>query len=302
MAKARQTINLTVTELYEAVYKSIKDLGGSATNDEIVSGVISQLNLSDKVIDEPHDEKGRQTELEYQINWAKTYLRTYGALENSSRGVWSITSKFSSIDSIKNDDVNAFMDALRKKKYPAKSKTEKDDKKEEIVSSEIDNEQNVSETVTENSWKDKLAEILQNMNPYGFESLVGRLLRECGFIDVKVTKKSGDGGIDGIGKLKINGFLSFNVAFQCKRYKGSVGSPEIQAFRGSLSTDIEKGIFITTGLFTKQAKEEASTPGKKQIDLIDGNDLMDKLAELQLGLEEVKTYKIKTEFFEQFNK
>ena len=106
-------------------------------------------------------------------------------------------------------------------------------------------------------------DILLNMDPYAFERLSQRLLRECGFVQVAVTKKSGDGGIDGAGKLKINGIFSFRVAFQCKRYKGSVGSAEIRDFRSSLTTDIEKGIFITTGTSSNAAREEAATPGKK---------------------------------------
>lgn len=135
------------------------------------------------------------------------------------------------------------------------------------------------------------------MNPYSFEKLSQRLLRECGFDDVHVTKKSGDGGIDGTGKLRINGIFSFNIAFQCKRYQGSVGAAEIRDFRGSLTTDIEKGVFITTGSFSKPAIEEASNPGKQQIDLIDGEEFMTKLAEYGIGVREIKDYEIDEEYF-----
>lgn len=135
------------------------------------------------------------------------------------------------------------------------------------------------------------------MDPYGFERLAQRVLRECGFTQVEVTKKSGDGGIDGTGKLKINGIFSFNVAFQCKRYKGAVGAGDIRDFRGSLTTDIEKGVFITTGSFTKAAKEEASNPGKQQIDLIDGEEFINKIAKYGIGVREVITYEIDEDFF-----
>lgn len=146
-------------------------------------------------------------------------------------------------------------------------------------------------------WRKKLRNVLVNMNPYSFEKLTQRLLRECGFDDVRVTKKSGDGGIDGTGRLKINGIFSFNIAFQCKRYQGSVGAPDIRDFRGSLTTDIEKGVFITTGAFSKQAIEEASNPGKKQIDLIDGEEFISKLAEFGIGVREIKDYEIDEEYF-----
>ena len=135
------------------------------------------------------------------------------------------------------------------------------------------------------------------MDAYGFECLAQRVLRECGFTQVEVTKKSGDGGIDGTCKLKINGILSFNVAFQCKRYSGLVGSGAIRDFLGSLTTDIEKGVLITTGAFSKAAREEASNPGKQQIDLIDGEEFISKVAEFGIGVKEIKTYEIDEEFF-----
>ncbi|MEI3086280.1 MAG: restriction endonuclease [Oscillospiraceae bacterium] len=123
-------------------------------------------------------------------------------------------------------------------------------------------------------------------------------MRECGFTQVEVTKKSGDGGIDGTGKLKINGIFSFNIAFQCKRYQGIVGSGDIRDFRGSLTTNIEKGVFITT-IFLKAAVEEAAAPGKQQIDLIDGEEFITKLAEFGIGVKEIKDYDIDEEFFKK---
>ena len=147
------------------------------------------------------------------------------------------------------------------------------------------------------NWHDQISDILQNMNPFAFEKLSQRLLRECGFTDVQVTKKSGDGGIDGTGKLKIKGIFSFNVAFQCKRYKNQVGAPEIRDFRGSLGTNIEKGVLITTSSFSRAAKEEASSEGKRLIDLMDGEELINKLAEYGIGLKEVKSYEIDEDFF-----
>jgi restriction system protein len=146
-------------------------------------------------------------------------------------------------------------------------------------------------------WEVCLEEILQSMDPFGFERLAQRILRECGFSQVEVTKKSGDGGIDGTGKLKINGIFSFNVAFQCKRYKELVGASVIRDFRGSLTTDIEKGVLITTGRFSKAARDEASNPGKQQIDLIDGEELISKIAEFGIGVRQVTTYEIDEEFF-----
>ena len=148
-------------------------------------------------------------------------------------------------------------------------------------------------------WRTELAETLHNMNPYAFERLSMLLLRECGFSQVSVTKKSGDGGIDGTGKLRINGIFSFNVAFQCKRFVGSVSAGDIRDFRGSLTTDIEKGVFITTGTFTKAAREEASNAGKQQIDLIDGDEFINKLIECRLGVHEKLIYEVDKAFFDK---
>ena len=147
------------------------------------------------------------------------------------------------------------------------------------------------------NWREQITDILQHLDPYAFERLAQRLLRECGFSDVQVTKRSGDGGIDGTGKLRIQGIFSFNVAFQCKRYKGQVGAAAIRDFRGSLGTNIEKGVLITTGAFTKAAKEEASSEGRKLIDLMDGEELINKLAEYGIGLNEVKSYEVDEDFF-----
>ncbi|WP_347351921.1 restriction endonuclease [Acetoanaerobium noterae] len=147
-------------------------------------------------------------------------------------------------------------------------------------------------------WKEKLTKILHEMNAYGFERLCQRILRECGFSHVEVTKKSGDGGIDGRGKLKINGVFSIVVAFQCKRYKGSVGAPAIRDFRGALTADVEKAVLITTGTFTQEAKKEANNPAKVQIDLINGEELVDMIISLGIGVKPMTSYEIDEDFFE----
>ena len=97
----------------------------------------------------------------------------------------------------------------------------------------------------------------------------------------------------------MNGLFSFNVAFQCKRYSGVVGAGEVRDFRGSLNNNIEKGLLITTGTFSKSAKLEAADPGKRLIDLMDGEELIDKIVEFSIGVREVKDYEIDEEFFKK---
>jgi hypothetical protein len=273
---------------------ALKKLGGSGTNDEILNQVINDLNLPDEVADITHNGNVNQSELSYRLAWARTYLANYGAIQNSARSVWSITPDFVSVDVLDEKEVVAF---VVKKNAEKKSRTA-------IVTTpkvlpEDDEPLNDDEEFPDEikPWKERLAGILQKMDPYGFERLTQRVLRECGFSQVEVTKKSGDGGIDGTGKLKINGIFSFNVAFQCKRYSGVVGAPDIRNFRGSLTTNIEKGLFITTGTFSKAARDEACSPGKQQIDLLDGEEFINKLTEYEIGVHPVTTYAIDEDFF-----
>ena len=263
-------IKPTIDALYQ--------VGGSGANSEIYKKVIKNTNLSEDVIDEMHS--FTMTEVEYKLMWARTYLKNYGAVENSKQGVWVLTAKGAALAKLADLDVKEIVRFTNNKNGATK------------------NNGSESDTPTEpKGWREQITDILLSMSPYAFEKLAQRLLRECGFSDVEVTKKSGDGGIDGTGKLRINGIFSFNVAFQCKRYKGAVGAPEIRDFRGSLSTNIEKGVLITTGSFTRAALAEASSEGKRLIDLMDGEELLNKLAEYGIGLNEVKSYEVDMDFF-----
>ena len=275
-------------------FTALKELGGSGTNDEILNQVIKDLNIPDEVADITHMGKVNQSELSYQLAWARTYLSKYGVIQNSARSVWSITPDFVGVDVL--DEKEIVASVVKKNAEKRNKATTTTDDIPEDDDPTNDDEEYPDEI---KPWKEKLAETLQSMDPYGFERLTQRVLRECGFSQVEVTKKSGDGGIDGTGKLKINGIFSFNVAFQCKRYSGVVGAPDIRDFRGSLTTNIEKGLFITTGTFSKAAREEACSPGKQQIDLLDGEEFINKLTEYEIGVHPVTTYAIDEEFFKK---
>jgi restriction system protein len=99
-----------------------------------------------------------------------------------------------------------------------------------------------------------------------------------------VTGQTGDGGIDGHGILRLGGFLSFQIIFQAKRWKGSIGAGQIRDFRGAMVGRADKGLFITTGSFTKEAVKEATRDGAPAIDLVDGDQLVEKLKQLSLGV------------------
>jgi hypothetical protein len=144
-------------------------------------------------------------------------------------------------------------------------------------------------------WQDLLLDCLLKMNPGAFERLCQKILRESGFIKVDVTGRSGDGGIDGIGVLRIN-LLSFHVFFQCKRWKGSIGASAIRDFRGAMVGRADKGLVLTTGTFTADARKEATRDGAPAIDLVDGEALCDLLKGLGIG---VSTQKVEHVFIEQ---
>lgn len=266
------------TFFFEPTLKALDDLGGSGSNEEIYNRVLTITHLSTEIINEMHN--FTMTEVEYRLAWARTYLKNFGAIESSKQRVWALTAKGKKM--LKENEINPkeIRNFTVKKKGKPKVTSEEDMLEMESV-----------------NWREQITSILQNLDPYAFERLSQRLLRECGFSDVQVTKRSGDGGIDGTGKLRIQGIFSFNVAFQCKRYKGQVGAGAIRDFRGSLGTNIEKGVLITTGAFTKAAKDEASSEGKRLIDLMDGEELINKLAEYGIGLNEVISYEIDEDFF-----
>ena len=139
------------------------------------------------------------------------------------------------------------------------------------------------EESTQDHWQSDLLSAVRDMTPDAFERLSQRLLREAGFSKVEVRGKTGDGGIDGVGILRVN-LITFQVYFQCKKYKGSVGAKEIRDFRGALQGRADKGLFITTGTFTSHASDEATRDGAIAIDLIDGENLCELLKKYELGV------------------
>ena len=286
------------SKLIVPTFQALKKLGGSGKNEEILNQIITDLKIPDEIADISHNGNPNRTEISYQSAWARTYLNKYGVIENSARGVWSIRPDYVAVESLDENEIVKTVTAENSSK-----KTKKDGSEIGKLKDTPEND-DPSDDALEfpeelKPWRERLADVLQNMDPYGFERLSQRVLRECGFTQVEVTKKSGDGGIDGTGKLRINGIFSFNVAFQCKRYRGLVGAGEIRDFRGSLTTNIETGVMITTGTFSKTAREEASSPGKQQIDLIDGEEFISKIAEYGIGVKPVTTYEIDEDFFKK---
>lgn len=211
----------TFDDLLNPLLKALRLLGGSGSIEEIYGKTVEIMGLSEDVLAQLHDaERSSLTEVGYRLAWARTYLRKYGLLENSSRGVWSLTEKAKTLEEVDPAEVVRFVRNLDRQEAPKKRPPD----------------ETARELSEEERWKDKLSVVLtQKLSPSAFERLVQRILRESGFIHVEVTGRTGDGGIDGKGIARIHGFMSFHVLFQWRRYKGSVAAGEIRDFRGASS-------------------------------------------------------------------
>ena len=223
----------TRNELMSPTIEAIKKLGGSANTDEIYETIVKDLQLSDALLEVINGKTG-QSELQYNLAWVRTVLKNKEILTKGGKGIWVLNG---------DNTINASNDSKTKIK-----KVEEQDAEEEVTESE--------------KWKKDVIEIItERLSPNSFERLIQRILREKGFSQVEVIGKTGDGGIDGKGIAKINGILSFHIIFQCKRYKGKVSSSEIRDFRGAMVGRTDKGLFITTGTFTRDAIREANRDG-----------------------------------------
>ncbi|SIT90852.1 restriction endonuclease [Pontibacter indicus] len=283
-----ETFKYKYDDLFNPTLKALKSLGGSASINEIEEQVIGILKLTEEEINDIHRES--TTKLTYRLAWARNYLKRFGLLENSKRGVWALTSKGKETPSVDKSHVKKFV-----------TKLDKEERQNKQGPASIDLE-NTSEELIEFSWQEELIDAVKSISPDKFERLCQRLLRELGFLNVEVTQRSNDGGIDGQGLIRLGGVLSFHVVFQAKRYQGSVGSSVVRDFRGAMIGRADKGLILTTGTFTREAKKEANRDGAPPIDLIDGNEFAEKLKELGLGveIELVEKVNIKKEWFANF--
>lgn len=290
---ARKKLNVYIPPHYEFMIPTLKaliELGGSGKIDEINDKIYSIANIKDEILEVQHNEKSGDSEIDYRLAWARTYLKAYGLITNSSRGVWALVNSNINPDNLVPQEIVEFVREKLKAKTTKKSDEKVIEEAIEVDEGEFDD------------WKNNLLSILQNILPASFERLVQRILREYGFTQVEVTGKTGDGGIDGKGIIRISGLISFHVIFQCKRYKGSITPSQIRDFRGAMQGRADKGIFITTGNFTRDAIKEATRDGAPPIDLIDGDLLCDILKDLKLGIETelIEKVNIKEDWFKNF--
>ncbi len=263
-----------VPDLFVPVLKALDGLGGSASNDEINDRVAEVLALPAEVRAYIHKD-GPLPKVDYRCAWARSWLKNAGLVENSGRGVWALTGEGRT--ALAGGDELGLVKRVRQASYALR-------KGFALVEDAPPGTEDPSTSSHEAvGWRERLLLALGDLHPAAFERLCQRLLREAGFTRVEVTGKSGDGGIDGTGVIRMN-LLSFQVIFQCKRWKGSVGASTVRDFRGAMVGRADKGLILTTGAFTADARREATRDGAPAIDLVDGDALCDLLKAHKIGV------------------
>ena len=277
------------------VVEVLKELGGSASPDEVRAMIASRLSISEK-------EQGEQlssgsSRFDNQVAWARFYLTRAGMLDSSRRGIWSLTEKGRGTSLSDAASLQLFKDVQRvfTAERKARPKTSEPDKPPEEFPPEVGSH-------GASNHREALLTIVKSLPPPGFERLCQRLLRESGFQHVTVTGRSGDGGLDGDGVLEVNPFVSFRVLFQCKRYSGAVTPAQVRDFRGAMAGRADKGIILTTGTFTAEGRREAVRDGVPPIELVDGEKLVDMFEKLELGLKPRLAFTVDEGFFDDFKK
>lgn len=275
-------------EMMQPTLIALDQLGGSASIEEIDDRVALLLGLPDAMLELPYP-SGNGFVFPDRVSWARSHLKGAGLLESGGRGVWVLTEAGREAMGLDGRALQAMHRAARNARRAVIGQ-------QQVPSS---NDLDDDELQSAFDWKDELLAKLRSMDPAAFERLAQRLLRESGFIKVEVTGRSGDGGIDGTGIMQLS-LMSFHVLFQCKRYQGSVGSGAVRDFRGAMMGRTDKGLIITTGTFSPDARREATRDGAPPIDLIDGETLCEHLKRLGLGVatETVEVVTVQPQWFD----
>ena len=282
MAKARSEFVKWMGPMLDA----LRELGGSGKPREVSELIAERCNVSDEKLEETL--KSGQTRFYNQVHWARQYLVWEGLLDGTKRGVWTLTP---SGYEAKLSDVDARKVFLKWVKIHAEARKS---------AQESTPTPDAEPPETPEDHKQVLLELLKSVTPEGFERISARLLRESGFEKVTITGGPKDEGIDGIGILQVNPFVSFKVLFQCKRYKGAVSRAQVGDFRNAMIGRADKGIIITTGTFTADARKEADRDGAPPVELVDGEKLVEMFEGIELGLKPKTVYEVDHAFFAAF--
>jgi restriction system protein len=277
--------------------EALKQLGGSGGPEEVRGLIASSLAISEG--EQSEQLPSGTSRFDNQVAWARFYLTRAGLLDSSRRGVWSLTEK-GRATTLSHAAALQLMKDLHKVFAAERKARPSADAGEESLDSP--SPEAAAAAQGPSNHREGLLATLKSLPAAGFERLCQRLLREAGFQHVTITGRSGDGGLDGNGVVEVNAFVSFRVLFQCKRYSGAVVPAQVRDFRGAMAGWADKGIILTTGTFTAEARREAVRDGVPPIELVDGEKLLDMFEKLELGLKPRAAYEIDEDFFEDFKK
>ncbi len=270
----------------------LKESGGAGATAEIIDSVINKMNIPEAELEETL--KSGALKVRNQIQFARLYLVKSEFIDSSTRGLWKLTEKgFES----KLTEEKVYKLFKKVQKTLADNRKNQDDEKSNKYNddSEYDNQE-----ILDESHQTVVLNILKKLTPKGFELICKRLLTEIGIENVQITGGTNDHGIDGTGVIRINDVVSFTVIFQCKRFKETVSPSYIRDFRGTMQGRADKGIFLTTGRFTSESKNEAKRDGVPPIELIDGEKLVSLFEKYELGMKPKLIYDVIPDFFDNF--
>jgi restriction system protein len=274
------------------VLDGLRALGDTGTPYEVSDWIATHCNVTDEKREELLT--SGVSRFHNQVCWARQYLVWEGLLGSAKRGLWSLTEtgKSTHLSLDQSSEIVRKWVAI----HAQRRKDRESDNKEIEVNLPVEDD----EETTEMAEHTQLLSLLQTMTPHGFENFCKYLLRVYGFEKVEVTPVGKDGGIDGYGVLQLNPFVSFKVIFQCKRYLGTVSRAQVGDLRNAMIGRADKGIMITTGIFSEDAKREASREGAPPIELIDGQQLISMLEKEEIGVKPRTVYDIDYAFFKPY--
>ena len=285
----------THNELFWPVVRALRQLDGSSDNEQLLEKVVEILGVTDELAAILH-KSGPQTELGYRIAWVKSWLKWGEIVDNPQRGIWVLTKQGRSANE---EEINE-VPRRRRAEKSSKQKGMPDEPLQAVEDIDQAPPSDELEEFGDDGWRNVLLDVIKGMEASAFERLARLLLLRLGFSHVDLVGRSGDGGIDLIGSVRLNNVLSFRVLAQCKRYKDTVGPGDIRNFRGAMQGRTDKGIFITSGRYTREARNEASRDGVPAIDLVDGEAFTTLLKDMNMGVETrmVERVIVNPEFFD----
>jgi restriction system protein len=285
--------NAEFVKWFGPLLDALRDLGDSGRPREVYARIAKNLALPDEVLDETL--KSGASRFHNQVAWARQYLVWEGLVDSSKRGTWTLTEEGRTAHLTNSEATRIFL-----KWVAIHAETRKRKQAREIDQPQEEDETAPGGLATEEA-VDLLA-TLRSLSPLGFEKVCRELLRESGFEKVEITGGTADGGIDGHGVLEINPFVSFKVLFQCKRYaKGNlVSRAQVGDFRNAMIGRAEKGIILTTSGFSNAAILEANRDGAPQVELVDGEKLVEMFERAELGVMKRTVFDVDPAYFEKY--